>query len=310
MALIKKPHELQITDTVRALIYGQPGIGKTTLGLSAPSPLLIDTDRGIHRIAAEHLKDTVQVSAWQDILDLLKEDLSEYKTLVIDTAGKAIDFLTIHICKEQPRLMQTDGTLSLKGYGVRKQAFSNFITHVTSLGKNIIFIAHEREEKDGDNRYIRPEIGGSSGNDLMKDLDLVGYVESFNNKRTISFNATDKFYGKNTAKLPPRIEIPDYTGNSEPVFMQEILNLYVEFIMDKQKLSLEYNALLDVIEENIDGVVDMETANEVAEKLKTMQHIWDSKLRAAYKLNTKAAELNLRWNKALNTYEPINSSKK
>ncbi|MER3499814.1 MAG: DNA-binding protein [Chitinophagaceae bacterium] len=237
---------------------------------------------------------------------MLKEDLSEYKTLVIDTAGKAIDFLTLHICKKQPGLMQTDGTLSLKGYGVRKQAFSNFITEVTSLGKNIIFLAHEREEKDGDNRYIRPEIGGSSGNDLMKDLDLVGYVESLNNKRTISFNATDKFYGKNTAKLPARMEIPDYTGR-QPVFLEEILRLYQQSMLEKQRLSTEYNALLDFIEENIDSVVDVETANEVAEKLKKIEHIWDSKLQAAYKLNTRASQLNLRFNKKSNQYEPIQS---
>ena len=38
------------TNKFRVLIAGYPGIGKTTLGLSAPKPLLIDVDFGINRV--------------------------------------------------------------------------------------------------------------------------------------------------------------------------------------------------------------------------------------------------------------------
>ena len=37
MGLIKKPSELQVQTTIKALLYGQPGIGKTTDALSAPA---------------------------------------------------------------------------------------------------------------------------------------------------------------------------------------------------------------------------------------------------------------------------------
>ena len=43
--MIKKPAEMiNETNKYRVLIAGYPGIGKTTLGLSAPKPLLIDVD--------------------------------------------------------------------------------------------------------------------------------------------------------------------------------------------------------------------------------------------------------------------------
>ena len=45
------------------------------------------------------------------------------------------------------------------------------------MGKSVIFVAHEREEKNGEEKQIRPEIGGSSAGDLIKELDLVGYME-------------------------------------------------------------------------------------------------------------------------------------
>lgn len=84
--LIKKPFELKVQTSIKTLLYGQPGIGKTTLALSAPSPLLVDFDNGVHRVDPMHQSDTVQVESWQSMLDLLNnEDLASYKTLIIDT---------------------------------------------------------------------------------------------------------------------------------------------------------------------------------------------------------------------------------
>ena len=42
MSLIKKSNELVIPSTVKMMIYGQAGMGKTTVALSAPKPLLLD----------------------------------------------------------------------------------------------------------------------------------------------------------------------------------------------------------------------------------------------------------------------------
>lgn len=62
MGLIKKPNELTVKNALSALIYGQPGMGKTTLALSSPQPLLLDFDGGVHRVNAAHRVDTVQIS--------------------------------------------------------------------------------------------------------------------------------------------------------------------------------------------------------------------------------------------------------
>ena len=61
MGLIKKSNELTVKTTLSALIYGQPGMGKTTLALSAPNPVLFDYDGGIHRVNAAHRVPTVQL---------------------------------------------------------------------------------------------------------------------------------------------------------------------------------------------------------------------------------------------------------
>ena len=50
--MIRKPEEIMNNGDkkVRLLIAGYPGIGKSTLALSAPRPLHIDVDFGIDRI--------------------------------------------------------------------------------------------------------------------------------------------------------------------------------------------------------------------------------------------------------------------
>ena len=73
MSLIKKSNELVIPTTVKMMIYGQAGMGKSTVALSAPKPLLLDFDNGVKRMNMAHLEniDTVQVTSWSDVQQVL-----------------------------------------------------------------------------------------------------------------------------------------------------------------------------------------------------------------------------------------------
>ena len=296
MGLIKKPNELQVKKTLSALIYGQPGMGKTTLALSAPHPLLLDFDGGVHRVNAAHRVDTVQITKWEEVDEVMQSpEIADYATFVIDTAGKMLSFMDKYI------------TLSLQGYGVRKNMFINFVNQVSLMGKSVIFVAHEREEKNGEEKQIRPEIGGSSAGDLIKELDLVGYMEAIGKKRTISFNPCEKFYGKNTCNLPERMEIPiiindkgDVTGENN--FMTNIINTYSKYQEKQTELSSEYEDLMEVIKAQVELVNDVESANSVAKSLAGMQHIFDSKLQAGQLLNKRCKELGLKFDKIKKEY--------
>lgn len=129
----------------------------TTLALSAPNPVLFDYDGGIHRVNAAHRVPTVQITSWDETNQVLSsEEIKEFSTIVIDTAGKMLSFMDKAIMAANPKMKKADGTLSLQGYGVRKNMFINFVNQVTLMGKSVIFVAHEREEKVGDeNRYVR-----------------------------------------------------------------------------------------------------------------------------------------------------------
>lgn len=304
MSLIKKPSDLIVQKTIKTLIYGQPGLGKSTAALSAPSPILFDFDNGVHRVNPLHQTDTVQIDSWQNMIDVLaNEDLSAYKTIIIDTAGKMLDYLGAFLIQRNPKLGKTNGALSLQGYGERKAEFNNFLKRVSIMGKHLVFVAHDKEERKGDETIMRPEIGGSSGNDLIKELDLVGYMEAIGKKRTISFSPCERYYAKNTCQLPDVIEVPDATNTSN-IFLSNIFESYQKSLETRKEVAIQYKELMEVIDSKIESVEDAETANDMltwAQEFK--EWIWDSKHFASLKLNNKATELGLQFSKKNKKYE-------
>lgn len=313
MSLFKQPSELEVSTTIKALIYGQPGLGKSTLGLSTPSPVLLDFDGGVKRVNGAFQCPTLQVKNWDMVIEALQEDLSPFKTIVIDTAGKMLDFMSAYIIKNDPKMGQRDGSLSLKGYGVRKTMFINFLSQCSMMGKNLISVAHEREEKDGENRIVRPEIGGSSAGDLIKELDLVGYMQAIGSERTISWSPTEKFYAKNTCNLPAMQKIPiiiDASGNvtGQNIFLSSIFDSYQAYLKKQADISNDYEALIDVVKENVELIVDADTANGITENIGKLQHIWDSKLKAGLMIRDKCNSLGLKLNKLTKKYEPADTA--
>lgn len=116
--MIRNPNDIQEgAKKIRMLIAGYPGIGKSTLALSAPNPLHIDVDFGIDRIEPRYRKPYIQPQSYDEILgDLTPINLQDFDTLVFDTGGKLISLMSLWAIKKDPKYGQRDGSLSLKGY--------------------------------------------------------------------------------------------------------------------------------------------------------------------------------------------------
>lgn len=311
MSMFKKPSELAYNSTIKALVYGQPGLGKSTLALSTPDPVLFDFDGGIQRVNGAFQCPTLQVQNWTEVLQALQElekEPNDFKTIVIDTAGKMLDYMSTYIIQQDNRLGKRDGSLTLQGFGARKIMFINFLKRVSMMGKHVIFVAHEREEKDGDIRIVRPEIGGSSAGDLIKELDLVGYMQAIGNKRTISWTPQEKFYAKNTCNLPPMQEIPiiiDAQGKiiGHNDFMSNIFENYDNYLKQESNTRKEYDELISEIEGEVACISDAEQANSYVLSMKDKKQIWDSNAHAKSLITDRCKELGLKFNKTTKKYE-------
>lgn len=313
MSLIKKPSEIEAKKTISMLIYGEPGLGKTTLACSAPNPVLFDYDGGVGRIHGSHRVDTVQIHSWEDTEVALNEviEANAYRTIIIDTVGKMLDYVVDYIRRTQPTYVQRDGSLSLKGYGLRKTMFGNFIRRLQVIGINVIFVAHEKEEKQGDLTVKRADAGTSSNaNDLFKDLDLVGYMSALGKDRTITFDPNESYYAKNTCNLQSIFKIPVIVDAKTGMptapndfLSKQVLAQYNAYQKRNEELGKNYNALIVKIKEKVECIQTADDANGFADFIKSVEHIYDSKIIAGRALLLKIKELGLTLNKETGKYE-------
>ena len=149
--MIKKANTVPTEDKkIRILVAGYPGIGKSTLALSAPKPLHIDIDHGIDRIEPRYRADYIQPKTYDEVLDdLVPENLTDYDTLVFDTGGKLISLMSLWAIKKDPKYGQRDGSLSLKGYGFVGKEFTRLMDYCFyTLNKHIVMVFHAIEDKD------------------------------------------------------------------------------------------------------------------------------------------------------------------
>lgn len=218
MLKITKASEAIEVKNIVVTIYANPGVGKTSMAFTAEKPLLLDFDRGAYR--SGNRGDVVQVETWADIMGIGADDLKPYKTVAIDTAGRALDALTSHILRTNPKAGNKVGGLSLQGYGELKTIFTTWTKLIRSFGLDVVLLSHSDEQKDGDDIRERLDIQGGSKNEIYKASDCMGRIYLRNGKRTLNFSPTDTAFGKNPGQLPP-LEVPDFAEG--PQFLAGVI---------------------------------------------------------------------------------------
>lgn len=225
MPIIRK-NDVTPERPVIIVLYGQPGCGKTSCATTANNPILIDTDRGYDR--AVQRVDTLEANKWQDI-SVEIETLKTYKTIIIDTAKAMLDdYLSTYAVEQNYKLKSN----SLKRFGQMADDFKLFVNTLRGGGSDIIFICHDKETAEGDIIKHSPDCTGQSKDLLLRIADQVGYISKVNGKRTITFEPTDNFIGKNVAQIQPT-PIPENTDSAFRTFMADIIIRVKSSIMSK-----------------------------------------------------------------------------
>lgn len=306
--MIRKPAEMANTENrFRVLIAGYPGIGKTTLGLSAPKPLLIDVDFGINRTMASVRKDYIQPESYEELLNDLKGDLSDYETIVIDTGGKLLDLMKAYVIKNDIKNAKKDGTLSLQGYGAVGREFSRFMNYIYfDLRKHCVIIFHAVEEKQDEETKLRILVEGSTKNTVWQNVELGGFIEMRGNKKTIGFDNCERYFAKSSFGIKGNYTIPELDGTQQNDFLTKLFEQANKNIQEESKVfekeRKQYQEVMNALNPLIENMT-LENVNEVIEAIKTVSHILTSEKEAKAHFAEKIKELNLVWNKEKQQYE-------
>lgn len=298
MAIIKKSDVFPKRPVI-IVIYGTPGVGKTSLFNTSKNPILLDCDRGADR--SVNRQDTIVATNWKEVMQD-EGEIKNYSTLGIDTAKAVLDdFLMTHVIEQDYKLK----TNKLKAYGAIGDEFKFFVNKRRNEGIDIVVIAHAKEEKDGDVIKLSPDVTGQSKDLLLRIADQVGFLTMVNNKRTLTFEPTDRTIGKNVAKLPT-MEIPDENDPAFLSFMADIIEKVKESI---QKQSEAQKEALEKVRELTSAIETMETpeqAMEISNEIMNLTKMQQVGLRKIF--SEKTTSIGIKYNKETKVFERCTQS--
>lgn len=138
---------------LRALVYGNAGVGKSTLGAHAPSPVFLCAEDGVSHLDVQRFPTP---ESWADVLsaiDALTREEHPFKTLVIDTIDWLEPLCWAHVCKAAGK-PDIEAFGYGKGYVAAVDAWRLFLSRLEQLqtrrGMHVILLGHAvaRDHRD------------------------------------------------------------------------------------------------------------------------------------------------------------------
>lgn len=128
----------------KMILYGEPGVGKSTFAIKSPNPFFITTDGNYEFLEDFGAKPEahIQVRNWKECLKAFAQPYEEYDTIVVDLLEDTFKMCENDFCIEK----KIDHVSDLgygKGYDISR---NNFYTAMMKLlgreDKNVILIMH------------------------------------------------------------------------------------------------------------------------------------------------------------------------
>lgn len=304
---IKKAAELDVSNKkFMVIISGQPGLGKTTLALSAPKPFLFDTDNGIARVKAAHRQGVV--TSVTDSYDELLEDMDsdEYRaaeSVVIDTGGTLVQLMK-EWAKKQDAKAAKDGRAM---YGVIKTEFDRLCWQIRNKdNKHLIVVFHTTEQQKGDTVQTRLSCEGSTKDIVWTPADFGGHMFMMGSKRVIGFTPSEEYFAKGCFGVQGIIPVPDLKDGQKNDFLTNLFAKAQENINKEAAVYGEektaYDAAMKQGKEIIAQAVNPETVAEAAEAMGTIKHALTSKTELRKLLLSRMKEIGVKWDAKENAY--------
>ncbi len=308
--MIKKPSEMDFgEERFSVILYGAPGVGKSTLASSAPNPIMFDLDRGLRRVKAQHRPPASFVNTYEELLeDIKSEEARQFDSYIIDTGGALVTMILDYVGRIDPVNRQKNGAPSQKGYGAAKLEFKRLTDMLKlELRKNVIYVFHSLEEKDKNGAPLQRLLcDGSAKNIVWQPCDFGGYMYKNGNQTEIGFTPTDEYFAKGCYGING-VRIVPFGENVPNTFLTNLFNEANRNIeADKTYFAEERKKYDETIKAGIELIGSIKTAEDIVSvgaKIKELPQYLTSlvELRQLYK--DKVREEGFAWNPENKCYE-------
>ena len=204
------------TKYVKCLVYGESGIGKTTLAKTCPKPLIISSEKKMMSLQGENIPVALieNHNDLQEILDNIKTNpkFQKFETIVLDSISDICESILIYFQKN-PK----DGNNHAQApYGWMIDVINPILKElIQKIDKNVYVIAKVKclnDEFTGINKWMPSAPGKQLAPNLPYLFDFVfamrkGQTESGKEYRYLQTEGDMQYVAKGTDKLKP-IEKP------------------------------------------------------------------------------------------------------
>lgn len=215
------------------LLYGLPGVGKTSLASEFKNVLIAGFEMGTNALNNVYVQPIKTWKDWRDMVKQLctKDALKDkFDSIAIDTADFAWDLCVKWICSQNG--VEKLGDIPWGGgYDLAKKEYTQTFRDLTYSGYGLVFISHSTEkvyknEKGEDYTQIVPALPNRPFDIVNKMVDIIAYIreipveigDKIENKRYMFLRGDQRFLAKSRFKyIKPRIEL-SYQGLVDAIF--------------------------------------------------------------------------------------------
>lgn len=196
----------------KGIVYGPPGVGKTSFGATAQKALIVDCENGAAHVHCDRTPYLPNWAAIQPWLDGLAAGGHDYETVVIDSVDWLLRRAEEHVAGVDGSASGMKQTLNRShgGYGNGKQVLKNYVYQyllptldaMVNAGVAVLLLAHatRREITTIDGVTVEksaPEIHTDLANTMVEWSDFVGAARMAGAQRELVLFETNQLLAKN-----------------------------------------------------------------------------------------------------------------
>jgi len=163
-------------DYAKVVLYGPPGSGKTTMGATFPSVLVLSAESGLLSVRDKAI-DVWTINGWEDLeeaYEFLRKGGHGYKSVVIDSLTEVQKKLHEYIVRKFPaKRRDYEDLMSQSDWGYAIDRMRKMCRAFRDLPMNVVFIALDQTEQGEDETITKPALSGKT-----LSTELLGWVDA------------------------------------------------------------------------------------------------------------------------------------